>query len=103
MWYYADMNGGEATHPVGRKEANDWGLRDMHGNVWELCSDWDGAYPTGSAIDPTGPASGGNRVGRGGSSWSDPQDNRSAIRGSVNPHVRNWICGFRLCAFQDGK
>jgi formylglycine-generating enzyme required for sulfatase activity len=63
--WYAD-NSGSTTHPVGQKFPNSWGLYDMHGNVFEWCQDWAGAYPGGIALDPQGPATGPNGVTRGG-------------------------------------
>ena len=63
-WY--GYNSDQKTHPVGQKQPNGWGIYDMHGNVWEWCLDWYGAYPTESVTDPTGPEKGSYRVLRGG-------------------------------------
>ena len=57
------------TRDVGQYAANPWGFFDMHGNVWEWVSDWKAKHFTGAQTDPDGPASGSNRVARGGS-WS---------------------------------
>ena len=93
-WY--DKNSGGTTHPVGGKKPNGWGLYDMHGNVWEFCSDWYGSYPSGSTTDPTGAASGSLRVIRGGG-WSDYSDYcHSANRDRYSPGLRNFILGFRV-------
>lgn len=65
---------------------NQYGLKNLLGSVWEFCSDYyaDNAYsmyPEGeSVIDPTGPATGQERVVRGGSYKSDAFDVRSARR-----------------------
>ena len=84
------------VHPVGEKQANAWGFHDMHGNVWEMCFDWFGDYPTANIKDPIGPNNGAIRVKRGGS-WAHPAIScRSANRSGVKPGFRIDVTGFRL-------
>jgi formylglycine-generating enzyme required for sulfatase activity len=88
---------GEVTHPVGQKKPNAWGLYDIHGNVFEWCSDWFSSdyYAELASLDPTGPPSGLERVIRGGSWWNLPKDCRSAARVGSPADGSNMI-GFRV-------
>jgi formylglycine-generating enzyme required for sulfatase activity len=93
-WF--DRNSREATHPVGQKKPNPWGLYDMGGNVFELCQDFAGDYPSESQTDPAGPESGSDRISRGGC-WCYPSRwCRSALRQRHSPSRGYKWYGFRL-------
>ena len=96
-------NAGKQTHAVGKKQPNAWGLHDMHGNVWEWCSDWYGDYPRGAVTDPKGLKTGSRRVYRGGSWNRSARNCRSAFRYGFSPSLRYRGLGFRLALSPSGS
>jgi formylglycine-generating enzyme required for sulfatase activity len=94
-WHGGNSNG--ATHPVGQKQPNAWGLYDMSGSLWEFCSDWYDDELAGGT-DPRGPSSASDRVLRGGS-WGSSVGGgflRSADRDWYSPGYRFDNLGFRV-------
>ena len=93
-------NSERKTHEVRGLAPNQWGLYDMHGNVWEWCADWFGSYAADDQVDPTGAVEGLERVYRGGS-WNLPAWLcRSAYRHGWQPDRRYVYLGFRLASSQ---
>ncbi|MDK1030724.1 MAG: formylglycine-generating enzyme family protein [Planctomycetia bacterium] len=86
----------KGTVAVASFDPNVWGLHDMHGNVAEWCNDWLGALGAPSGIDPTGPATGQQRVIRDGAWYYKPDTLRTGLRTGVAQNYRNYGLGFRV-------
>ena len=93
-WYSA--NSGGQTHAVGGKAANALGCYDMLGNVWEWTADWYGNYSAGAQTDPTGVATGTQRLLRGAPWLGDESYCRVSKRGGYWPDNTQNLFGFRV-------
>lgn len=93
-WY--DGNSGNKTHAVGTKTPNELGIYDMTGNVNEWCQDWYGSYSSSAQTNPADPASGSDRVSRGGSWFNDATRCPTASRFYPAPRSTAANLGFRL-------
>lgn len=96
--YLHDSNDGKGNYYVkgGQYLGNSWGLYDMHGNLDELCLDYYDGYTSTAQTDPVGPATGTERVIRGGS-WEDvASECRSARRIPVDSNYHAQHVGFRV-------
>ena len=97
-WY--NLNSGDKTHEVKKKDPNGYGLYDMSGNAWEWCWDWYGTIPASLGADYTGPASGTFRVNRGGG-WNNSAGYCTVgKRNNNSPDTMIYYLGLRLACRQ---
>lgn len=97
-WYSSNSNIPFGCRDVGTKAANQWGVYDMSGNVWEWTWDISDFYPTQPVVNSIGPPGTwqNQRSARGGSYVNFSEDLRVAARGADNPGLREGVTGFRV-------
>jgi len=88
------------TAPIGSFEPNEWGLYDMHGNLWEWCWDWWAPFEVLPLVDPKGPSAGSHKAERGGCWEVGPEMCRQAYRHFVEPDQKRCYLGFRIVRTQ---
>jgi formylglycine-generating enzyme required for sulfatase activity len=95
-WTFENSQVNNMSQPVGTKLANELGLFDMSGNVWEWTWDCYGPYPSGAVTDYRGPDSSGLRVAHGGSWFNEATFAAPAFRHHSSPDSQNHRIGFRV-------
>ena len=94
--WYTETTDDKGSKDVKTKAANELGIYDMTGNVWEWCQDWQASYSDADQTNPKGPAEGSWRMTRGGSWYYASSNCRNSYRGNNEPTMSNNELGLRL-------